>query len=354
MTYPNLLKYAGSGVLKYISATEFNNLAEIVLTKLATDNTVGGIATSDPGSYTNIGAITDTRRGGAVGSADVTTVTQSTTTLYQNRKSADVGAITANPVEWTGTEIKELTATQKANLADAIIDYMVTNNGPGTYQIATSTPAGGTWTSVATLTDYGASGNVIGTTYLWRKTTNGSYTSPAILKTNSGGLKYLSTSEVDALVALVKDRIIATGIGQYAIQSSAPATGTWEAKGTVSNYLNDTEELNFTGYSEVNFTGTVSGVGYGSYSIGWSGTTPGYSYLAGHYEYNGRGGYVLFGPGAHLVGVWYTWSIGYYPYSYTYYTPVDYTGTVATNYAGLRVAATSTNQGTLTLYRRTA
>ena len=48
-----------------------------------------------------------------------------------------------------------------------------------------------------------------------------------------GGLKHMTASEVSLLAEAVKARMIATGIGSYALAQNAPATGTWTSAGTI-------------------------------------------------------------------------------------------------------------------------
>ena len=118
----------------------------------------------------------------------------------------------------------------------------------------------------------------------------------------------------------LRNRIVSTGVGKYAVQQSAPVGGTWITQGSsFSDTRNTLTNENYSG----NYTGSYAGNYTGSYS----------------------GSYRLFYAG--FAGTLYT---GTYSGTYT----GNYSGTYTGTYTGATVNNAVETVSTVSLWMRTA
>ena len=249
----NLVYFDSStNTIQKFSNAQLDNLAERVLRVMAAGTYTGTITV---GTTASIGTFADTALVDTAGGTNTTTVTN-TYTLSQVA-TATLGA-TSDPPMYVGLDTTSPTQTvlqenltTKEQLADEIIARMVASTGgTNAYYLATSAPAdGATWVSRGTLLDTKTNLTVTVTDYkLWQRTTSGaSITNRDPVKLSSGNIQSFSTAEINALIKTIEERIVATGIGTYALQASAPATGTWTNVGTVVDTREDITTSNFTG-----------------------------------------------------------------------------------------------------------
>jgi len=369
-----------------------NYIANVITTKFATDTNGSGTAelnvdTANALSGTSIGTFSDTDRTEATGTHPATGST-TTTTYYVKQITASASeSITNRPIGY-GAGLEELTDTEiRADVLDKVIRAMVTESSytAGQYKLSASAPAGGTWTSRYTITDVANGGNT--TTYLWQKTaaTSSANSDLRPLKVYSGNnVKQMTDAEIQQLVPYFRNRIISTGIGTYALQSTAPVSGgTWVQMGDA---FSDTREQlvsqNYTGSYTGSYTGGYAGTYSAAYSAPYTGNYTG-SYVgpktysaaysapytgnytgsfagtgpyAGAYSTAFTGNYVGTGystayAGAYTVyyggyaAAWYTgYYTSYFSATYTgyytgyftgYYTgPMNYSGTYSGAYTG--------------------
>lgn len=321
MAYPNILTFKGDGLVQYVSNTQFTALAEVVLEHMVSANGVGLLTTNS--SFTSIGSFTDNFTFAEPGSTDLT-LTSENKSYFQNLDAGAVGSTTAVPIEWNvgQGQIKTLDSDQLNALGDEIIEHMIANDGPGTYVLANTAPIdGGTWNQAFSILDkLSTSVNDTPISYVWEKTQGTTTLTDNILKLADSSFKFMTTSEIQSLVAVVRQRIIDTSIGTYALAETAPATGTWESKGTIT-------DTSFT-VGEGNFVGSVN---YGG---------PGPGYVGDTFP----SGFVYTGPTGNFIGP--------NRQTTTYQGVIIYVG--SSTFTGTVITGTTTESETLTLWRRIA
>lgn len=256
--------------IQKFSNAQLDDLAERVLRVMAAGTYTGTISV---GNTASIGTFSDTSLVGAAGSADTTTVTN-TYTLSQV-STATLGAA-SDPPMYVGldttsptTTILQENLTTKEQLADEILSRMVSGTGgTNAYYLASSAPAdGATWVSRGTLLDTITNLTVTVTDYkLWHRTTSGAtITNRDPVKLSSGNIQSFSTEEIEALIKIIEQRIVATGIGTYSLQATAPATGTWTNAGTIVDVREDittsnfASEISYTNENALSYTATYTG-----------------------------------------------------------------------------------------------
>lgn len=217
---------------------------------------------------TSVGIFEDNFATSETGTHPYTGSTSTTTyTFKQNTSSASESSIlplithdgTSNPGHIRVVSDAELNAVMDLALAD-IAKANSTAAGTGTYYISESAPSiAGTWVAQDNFYDEitnHANDDSLKTTYkLWRKTSYDN--SPAdikLLKQVNGTLKVQTSSELENLTSRLRNRIIATGIGTYKFQTSAPGTGTWVARGTATDRNPVISNIQYTGTYSANYS----------------------------------------------------------------------------------------------------
>ena len=367
--------------LQEMSDAEINQYLSYVITnKFASDTNGTGTAelnvdTANALTGTSIGNWTNTIRNDAIGTHPTAGATTNTTYYFKQVTAAASESITNRPVGYDSA-IKEYTdAALDTDVLDKVIEDMVTGTGytVGQYSLAATAPAGGTWTSRATITDSNQGGST--NLYLWQKTapTTAANADLASLKLDGTNVKMMSAAEIEQMVPNFRNRIIDSGIGTYKLQASAPGTGTWVQMGDT---LTDTRQEvasqdyagTYTGAFSGNYVGdyvgsyvgakTYSGSYTGSFSGNYAGNYVGTSAYAGAYSgaYARTEAYTLFYSGYAGGTNYYT---GYYTGFYTGYFEGaktytgTYTGAYNRNFTGGYVgtsAYSGTYSGTYTGY----
>ena len=352
-TPPSSANFQG---LQEMSDAEINQYLSYVITnKFATDTDGTGTAelnvdTANALTGTSIGTWTNTIRNDAIGTHPTAGATTDTTYYFKQVTSAATESMTNRPVGYDSA-IKEYSdAALDTDVLDKVIEDMVTSTGytVGQYSLAATAPAGGTWTSRATITDSNQGGST--SLYLWQKTapTTAANADLASLKLDGTNVKMMSAAEIEQMVPNFRNRIIDSGIGTYKLQTSTPGTGTWVQMG---DSLTDTRQEvasenyagSYTGSFSGNYVGdyvgsyvgakTYSGSYTGSFSGDYAGNYVGTSAYAGAYSgtYARTEAYTLFYSGFAGGTNFYT---GYYTGFYTgFYTGAKtYTGFYTGNY----------------------
>lgn len=334
--------------LKEMSNTELDYTVYQILNTFA--GTQSGVGTLNiNGSGTSIGSFTDTIRTEAVGTHPASGTTTSTVYDFKQDLTTAAESLT-RPIEFSSGALREQDDTSlNATVIDYALDTLVAD-GLGSYLLQPSTPTEtGTWTSIATVTDSTQTGN--NTTQLWRRTGATAPSAVRPLKSVSNGVKELTDAEMQTLTARLRNRIVATGKGKYAVQPSAPTGGgTWVRQGTAfSDTRQDIADQTYTGYYNQSYEGyyaqgyvrTFQGLYNQTYTRNW----------AGGYVRNWAGGYVrayrrTFGGVSQGPNYNRTWT-GYYARTYTgYYArgyvrawAGEYNQTFTRNWAGTYVRA---------------
>jgi hypothetical protein len=368
--------------LQEMTDGEINQYLSYVITnKFATDTDGTGTAelnvdTANALTGTSIGNWTNTIRNEAIGTHSAVAGSTTNTTYYFKQVTAAASeSITNRPVGYDSA-IKEYTdAALDTDVLDKVIEDMVTSTGytVGQYTLAASAPAGGTWTSRATITDSNQGGST--NLYLWQKTapTTAANADLASLKLDGTNVKMMSAAEIEQMVPNFRNRIIDSSIGTYKLQTSAPGTGTWVQMGdTLTDTRQEVASENYAGTYTGAFSGayagnyvgayvgakTYSGSYTGSFSGNYAGNYVGTSAYAGAYSgaYARTEAYTLFYSGYAGGTNYYT---GYYTGFYTGYFEGaktytgTYTGAYNRNFTGGYVgtsAYSGTYSGTYTGY----
>ena len=257
----NPLIYKGNGTIQAMVTSEVNNLANAVLESFATINGPGSIYTSNVGNaaFTLIGSFTDTTYQGNVGESDLT-ILSTEYDLFQDLQTP-TGDDPPKPIVHTSNTapLQMMTSSQLNSLADTILAYSVSNEGPGSYRLASSTPGGtGTWVNLGQMIDV-FTGATQSSKYLYKKTDAGAYTDARPLKyTGSGNLQSFTDSDITLLTKVVRQRIVNTGVGQYKFQATTPSPGTWTNVGSIVDTRPDTSVVNYSTDYQSSYVGTDS------------------------------------------------------------------------------------------------
>jgi hypothetical protein len=335
--------------IKEMTDSEMNWIAHRILLAFASSDSGRGRVRVNTGTGTDIGTFVDTKRPGAIGDHPVgTTINSTDYTFYQ---------------ELTGTETEEhnspvvfdttLDGLQKASNARLNADInrrtfdIMSASGLASYRLSASAPAGGTWTTIATITDTSLDADI--TTKLWRKTSESAPTvvRPLVFDSVLDGIQMISDAESSLLLEQYINFMLSTGKGQYKAQSSAPSTGgTWVQMGDA---FSDTRQQ----IGDVNYSGTFTGYSQQSFT--------GYSqqFFTGDTSYSSTVSQVFALNYAGRIHGYYT---GYYT---GYYSPTfaqDYTGTYTQDYTntsystftGATTLNTKEDVSTIKLWLRTA
>lgn len=291
-------------------------------TLLSINTTPAGVANS-----VSIGTVYDVRNGN-IGDHPVSNSTISTYTLYQSQYS-QTPTPASRPVHYVFSggqhTIQEMTNADIYTYIIAPIVQTMIVGGQGGYFLGTTSggpPGTGTWVAIGTLADtyYDISSVLTTTGYtLWQRTT-GSALDTALrpLRIDGTTFKQMSNTNIEGLSTFLGEYIRLNSIGQYAIQTSAPATGTWVSRGSYGDIVNN--------LSSVSYSGSYVGTYTGSYTTYYSGSYT--QYYSGSYT-------------AYYTGYYTSYYTGYYnrggstnPYTGTYYAAPSYAGAYATAYAG--------------------
>ena len=338
--------------LQEMTDTEIEQYYSATLLKDFSDNTNGSgvgeinVTTDGSGTGTTIGSITDTKRQDAIGTHPTAgSTTNVNVYTFKQVNSTASESITNRPLgyETSGNVgINEFTdAELDTDILDKVLGDLVAqgNYVTGQYTLASSAPSGGTWTSRYTLVDTQVD-ETEDTKYIWQKTaaTTAAVDNYKPLKLDGTSVKEMSVAEMEQIVPNMRNRITDSTIGTYALQATAPASGTWVQQGdafsdTRQEVGSQTYEGNYSGNYTGNYTGakTYTGSYSGSYTGNFSGNYVGTSAYSGAYSGSYSGSYAADYSG--YAGTSYS---GTYSGSYTgYYTGAKtYTGTYSGAYSG--------------------
>jgi hypothetical protein len=304
MANPLKLRTDANGVynngIQVMTDAELKYAASIVLAKLGSTTQDVGDIIFDTDLGTAVGTFVDNYANGALSSHPANTTTVSTTyTLYQNTAAASEASMVfpskleTNLLYQRGPK-PQTDADLNNSIIQACLDKIAAANSTfgeaGTYYITSNTngtpAATGTWTVVSTVYDEitnDAANDAAKVTYNLYKRNDASDSPDAnaldipitIDSTTPSHLKQMTTAQLQELAQRLRNRITATGIGTYALQTSAPASGTWVNRGTITDRV---PTINSVTYSRGDqYTRIFSG-NYDRLSVGYS-----REYLAGQF-----------------------------------------------------------------------
>lgn len=364
----NPLKIRRSGAtfqgLQVMTNDEMDYAVDVILKNFASTNTGLGTVNIDGATGTSIGAFVDTTRPYTVGQHPVGTEINSVTYTFKQDITSSASESLTRPMEYSSSGIRQQNDTQ---LNDSIISRALNTlvaGGVGSYALQPASPAG-TWTSIGTITNTTSAGT--NTSTLWRRTNATAPTTVRPLKYASG-VREMTDAEIQSLTNRMRNRIIATGIGTYRLQATAPTPGTWVTVGAA--FEDNRNQLANQSYSGT-YSGTYTGFYTGNFTGSYSGT---YSQaFAGAYtRFRSQafaGTYVLFYSGViygYFTGFYTGFFTGFYTgfytgnftgfYAGTYSSPFtgNYTGNYTGFYTGATIQATLETVSNVSLWVRTA
>lgn len=291
---PLRLKASGSPItsanfqgLQVMSDAEVKNyIASQITTDFATAASNGSnpadinLDTANALTGTSIGTFADTDRTEATGTHPATGSTATVTYYAKQVTSSATESITARTVGFDTVSggIKQLSNAEiSTDILDKVISAMVTESDytAGQYRLSGSAPTGGTWTSRYTITDVANGGNT--TYYIWQKTaaTSSANSDLRPLKVSGNNVTAMTDAEIKQMTANFRNRIIASGVGTYKLQTSTPTGGTWVNMGSASDTREQVVSQNYTGSYGGTRTYSTSYGGTRSYSTSYTNTYAG-------------------------------------------------------------------------------
>lgn len=367
------------------AASQYDYTTYQVLNTFASSSTGVGTVSVNPANTTGltaIGTFTDTYRPYDQNQHPIgTDITSVVYTFYQ-----DLGTATESltrPIEYdSGLKEQNDTSLNADSISIALANLV--SSGLGSYALQPTTPVGGTWTALSTITN-NLDTNESNVTYLWRKTAASAPTETfrplKINATSPLSLKEMSDAEIQTLTARLRNRIVATGIGKYAIQSTTPVGGTWVTAGSAFNDTTRTSSSigysgtyvgsylgTYTGNYTNSFTGVYTGSFTGAYSRVFTGVYTG-TYAGGYVGPIGYNGFI--GPGTTtytgfysggytgnytgtFTGIYSRGFTGVYSRVFTGSYTGSYTGNYSGTYTGLTLNNDTSTVSTIYLWVRTA
>jgi len=376
--------------LKIMSDAEMDYISHVILTDFASTDTGVGTLSIDPVSTTGLsvvgvwddtkwdiaeGQLTSYVAGNAYAPTEygansyVSSEDQLTTvsnTIYQDLQSTS--ETLTRPLEYD-SGLNRIIAQVDANLNASIMTNTLDRLaafGLGSYKLQENVPvSGGTWVAKATVTD--TSNEPTNTYSLWRRTTQTAPTTIRPLKQRLNGNIYdaieMTDADVETLTARLRNQIVSTTIGTYALQDAAPGVGTWVRAG---EEVDDTRGGAFTAsyvpgyttqYTSPNYTTDFTSANYTS------------GYAANYTSPNYTSSYQRFFGGFHggfFTSPNYTSSFQGTTFTSPNYTTdftspnytTDYTGTsyasLTESYSGTYISATAIAAKSTSLWIRTA
>ena len=274
MTVLLKLKDSASADFVEFSSTEENYIAYQAGLQLASDDSsdVGSLAFGIHGTQNNIGSFTNTAYDSAVGTGGDGSFLTFTTTTTPIRQT--IGTVTPSgtnyriPVTQRDSDgqriIQEMSDADEDSLLTRIGSRIFTSDYPGSYKLATSTPAGGYTLALSDVTtDTRADGASVQKN-IYRRTSMTAPTKvlPFAIKRSSGatgtyqGLQLMTDAQVKYSIGTrLKNKIASStsGVGTYKVLSSSTGTptnagftGTWQSKGAATDTRNAIGEVNYT------------------------------------------------------------------------------------------------------------
>lgn len=274
MTVLLKLKDSASADFVEFSSTEENYIAYQAGLQLASDDSsdVGSLAFGIHGTQNNIGSFTNTAYDSAVGTGGDGSFLTFTTTTTPIRQT--IGTVTPSgtnyriPVTQRDSDgqriIQEMSDADEDSLLTRIGSRIFTSDYPGSYKLATSTPAGGYTLALSDVTtDTRADGASVQKN-IYRRTSMTAPTKvlPFAIKRSSGatgtyqGLQLMTDAQVKYSIGTrLKNKIASStsGVGTYKVLSSATGTptnagftGTWQSKGAATDTRNAIVDVNYT------------------------------------------------------------------------------------------------------------
>ena len=287
MANPLKIKSTGGGTflgLQEMTPTQQDYAVHQILTEFCVNTTESGTLNVDVGG-TNKGSHDDTIR-----LADLSLQTN-TYILYQNTTPVNETSLT-QPMFVSATSLAEENNTKLNAFLDGRVMSNLVSNGLGSYWMSAVNPNSSLYTDTGYYVKDTRSGVSAITYTLWRKTTGVS--APSVFrpaKLSGSSISEMSDAEIKTICARFRNRIGTTGIGQYKLSATNPATAgqTWvqvsddivDTRTTLgpANYIAsyvaqyDSQFVkSYVGFRPINYTKEYEGVTNVNYVKAYSGT----------------------------------------------------------------------------------
>lgn len=274
MATPLKINNVGGTEIKQFTTAEENYIAYQIGLHLAADSANGDGTITSNSSHTTIGSYTNTFFNEPVGTHPSTSITSgsTSTTVYQNQTSAiETDSDIEIPLMWVDsggqTGFKQMTNSDLNTAVDRYISTIFTNNYPGTFQLASSSPGPDYSIHLSSVfTDTRTDGTSIAYNIYRRD----SYTAPSVVRPlyvrdNGGfdGVQAMADRQIKySFGQRAKTRVGATKIGTYQLRSStqgAPTDpGTWVSAGSATDTKQTTADQVYTRDSTVTYATTYT------------------------------------------------------------------------------------------------
>lgn len=269
MAIPLKINNAGGTEIKQFTTAEENYIAYQIGLHLASDSANGDGTITSNSSHTSIGSYTNTFFNEAVGTHPSTSITSgsTTTTVYQNQTSAiETDSDIETPIMWVDsggeTGFKQMPAADLNAAVDRYISTIFTNDYPGTFKLASSSPGPDYSVHLSSVfTDTRTDGTAIAYNIYRRD----SYTAPTAVRPlyvrdNGGfdGIQAMADRQIKySFGQRAKTRIGASKIGTYQLRTSAQGApidpGTWVSAGAATDTKQTTADVVYVRDSTTNF-----------------------------------------------------------------------------------------------------
>jgi hypothetical protein len=275
MSNPLKLRTHANGVynngVQVTTNAELDYTVKLINTKYATESgsgdNVGDLNIGSTG--TSVGTFVDNFATGELLSHPYAGSASSTTYTFKQNVSSSSEASMVIPATHGGTSnpghVKQQTSTELNTTViqlclDDIAKANTTYAAAGSYYVSTNAPSiSGTWVAQDQFYDEvtnNSNDDDQKITYkLWRKTSHSA--APAqvkLLKQSTTNLAEMQDTEVQTLVARLRNRIVSTGIGTYKFQTTVPGTGTWIARGSATDRNPNIVNTQYTGTYSSQYT----------------------------------------------------------------------------------------------------
>tara|TARA_R100000951_G_scaffold44917_1_gene38279 strand:+ start:9752 stop:13225 length:3474 start_codon:yes stop_codon:yes gene_type:complete len=282
------IRTSSSTTLREFTSSQENYIAYQVGLELAaaTQTEVGSL--NKFGSGTNIGTYTNSFFNEPVGTHPGAAITTGTTNTSIHQVNGPPAAETDSdfslPIMWVDsaseTGFKQMPDTDLNEAVDRYLSTIFTNEYPGAYRLASSTPSAGYFATSIKVTDTRTGGSSV-THRLYKKVTMSAPSTfrPMCVEDSAGGagmdLKEMSDRKIrQTFGQRAKTRIMASKIGTHQLRSStqgAPTDpGTWVARGTATDTKKQTVQQTFTRDSTVAFAINYTNNFVGTYTSNYT------------------------------------------------------------------------------------
>jgi|TARA_R110002050_G_scaffold168478_1_gene299668 hypothetical protein len=279
MSNPLKLRTHANGVynngVQVTTNAELDYSVKLINTKYATESGsgdhVGDLNINSTG--TSVGTFVDNFATGELLSHPYSGSAGATTYIFKQNVSSLSEASMITPATHGGTSnpghVAQQTSTQlNTTIMQLCLDDIAKANSTyaaaGSYYVSVNAPSiGGTWVAQDQFFDEvtnNANDEDQKVTYkLWRKTSHtSSPTQVKLLKQSTTNLQEMSDTEIQTLVARLRNRIVATGVGTYKFQTSIPGVGTWVARGAATDRNPNIENTQYTGNYTAQYANTFA------------------------------------------------------------------------------------------------